>query len=401
MYTVELEPGVWTVLAQTSDGSAKKLLDVCIQPRKYWIPASTATDGDAQSTAAGRKRRARQEQIAVAVDVEVAGVGAVAGPASIYKKRRAAGGEGRHKHRQGHTDTQPLLTMSDGETVHLRGQDNEDCYSLTRCRLLTSTRSASLYTAKISRRPGQVVVIKTIKLRALSAINQWQREVRVYKEVGHQPHIAHLIGSDARTLSLQLEYIDSPSLEKHLDEKYMCTNPDMAFLVLSDITAALQFLHDSSIVHNDVKPANIIYHQFRGAMLIDFGLAGTLAESHGGGTPWYLPPENQLDEKNYPPRDIFALGVTLLWVLGKCPLPEKSCAEWTIAHLFPRAGVSNHVRSRTLNVMNQWLAKVMQIQAQLSTSAQSIESVVFNMVDRKKRSTAAAVLTALKSVKTE
>jgi serine/threonine protein kinase len=73
--------------------------------------------------------------------------------------------------------------------------------------------------------------------------------------------------------------------------------------------------------------------------MIDFGLSGLASEpAHSGGSPWYIPPE-YIDpgEAHGKPADVFALGVTMVWVLGLCPLPDRR-ETWPIGniHLQPQ-----------------------------------------------------------------
>ncbi|RYP41521.1 hypothetical protein DL768_010487 [Monosporascus sp. mg162] len=50
---------------------------------------------------------------------------------------------------------------------------------------------------------------------------------------------------------------------------------------------AFHDLRKQKILHNDIKPANILYSRERGAVLIDFGLASYDGEiARAGGTPW-------------------------------------------------------------------------------------------------------------------
>jgi serine/threonine protein kinase len=82
-------------------------------------------------------------------------------------------------------------------------------------------------------------------------------------------------------------------------------------LVLRQMLSALSFLHKRSIVHNDVKPANITYAHGR-AVLIDFAFAGEFKQA---GTTGYLCPckytrSARCDGKT----DVFALGLSV-WEL--------------------------------------------------------------------------------------
>jgi formylglycine-generating enzyme required for sulfatase activity/serine/threonine protein kinase len=80
--------------------------------------------------------------------------------------------------------------------------------------------------------------------------------------------------------------------------------PGMLHLWLPAVAEALDFVHQSGVVHRDVKPANIFFDAFWNAFLGDFGIAKIVAESDafdreatltatsmGIGTPEYMAPE--------------------------------------------------------------------------------------------------------------
>src|ERR1700757_2711318 len=103
---------------------------------------------------------------------------------------------------------------------------------------------------------------------------------------------------------------------------------------------ALQYVHQKGIIHNDIKPANILYDHDRGAILIDFGLSTQVGSPLcTGGTPWYMAPEFLADKKRGPPADILALGVVALYLLRHTSLPEwtgpkhHKMLDWRIAQV--------------------------------------------------------------------
>lgn len=108
-----------------------------------------------------------------------------------------------------------------------------------------------------------------------------------------------------------------------------------AVRVLGDMASALAYLSKQRILHNDVKPDNIIYDGGgpRGAVLVDFGLATHCGHRTQGGSCWYIPPECLDDMFREPPSDVFALGVTMLFLLGQMPLPEDSWPDWDIDNI--------------------------------------------------------------------
>lgn len=134
--------------------------------------------------------------------------------------------------------------------------------------------------------------------------------------------------------------------------------------ILVDMSRALNHLHRHKIDHNDIKPGNILYSKQRGAVLCDFGLAqraSTLDVSYGG-TPYYVPPEYQSLRRRGPPGDVWALGITMLYVLGTIPLPDLLSVKnysWIIADVHKGGdGQDGEDRSIAWTKMTNWIEAI-------------------------------------------
>ena len=105
----------------------------------------------------------------------------------------------------------------------------------------------------------------------------------------------------------------------------------MAIELASQVAAALDHAHSQGIIHQDVKPENIMLADgWHYAKLSDFGMAerrvrqkGLVGNQHIGGTPAYMAPERLRGEMADERSDLFSLGVVLYWLItGKLPWPD-------------------------------------------------------------------------------
>ena len=93
---------------------------------------------------------------------------------------------------------------------------------------------------------------------------------------------------------------------------------------LNELCNGLAVLHDASIVHRDVKPANVRVTPSGRVVLLDFGLAATLQQQKPGtvvaGTPRYMAPEQVRAEPTTAAADLYAVGGILYELLaGQSP----------------------------------------------------------------------------------
>ncbi|KZN93883.1 putative serine/threonine-protein kinase KIN1-like protein [Penicillium chrysogenum] len=253
-------------------------------------------------------------------------------------------------------DGNALVRLGKGDTMYI-GTDDER-YRLTRYGTIAEQPNSSVWQAEHSAIPGGTVVVKIIRTTGrsegdtLQAIRAWIHESEIHSSLKSHSAILRMLGSDARFHSIFTEHIEAKSLlcQRTPDRNHFIGDNSDTQKILADMASALAFVHDSNIVHNDVKPGNILYSPSRGAVLIDFGLS--FRDGHpspGGGSPWYLPPEFTLDW-NYRglPSDIWALGIVGLWLLDRIPLPETT-PRWSISniHLAPDM--------KAIDTMTQWL----------------------------------------------
>lgn len=90
---------------------------------------------------------------------------------------------------------------------------------------------------------------------------------------------------------------------------------------IAELQEAIYFLHERKVVHGDIKPENIVVHNFdcvdERFVIVDFGLAediGSVVQSCMFYTEGYRPPElsccNNVFVKACSSQDVWAMGVT-------------------------------------------------------------------------------------------
>jgi serine/threonine-protein kinase len=154
------------------------------------------------------------------------------------------------------------------------------------------------------------------------------KEARTVAALKH-PNIVeiHAIHEDAEGLYLVFERVEGETLHERLGRGAM--KPAEAVQCLRQIAKALDCAHSVGIIHQDLKPANVMMTGST-AKVMDFGIArrvqetlSTISRIEVSGTPAYMSPEQERGGSIGPAADIFALGACAYEVLtGRTPFPN-------------------------------------------------------------------------------
>ncbi len=169
---------------------------------------------------------------------------------------------------------------------------------------------------------NRLVAIKVQRAGTFATDEEAERFIREAQSIAQLNHpgivtVYDTVRSEEDICYLVTECIDGESLEASL-QRATFTFEDSADLIAS-IGDALQYAHQSGIVHRDVKPSNILIDHLGRPHVMDFGLAkrdldiGNTMTSEGRvmGTPAYMSPEQAAgDSRSVDARsDIYSLGV--------------------------------------------------------------------------------------------
>jgi serine/threonine-protein kinase len=102
--------------------------------------------------------------------------------------------------------------------------------------------------------------------------------------------------------------------------------------ILVPVLDALAYAHEEGVIHQDVKPSNILLEKrFNRPFIMDFGIARVVAAEYKSegkvvGSPLYMSPEQARGEDTDGRADIYSMGVILFeMVAGILPiLPQNS-----------------------------------------------------------------------------
>ncbi|XWS77022.1 hypothetical protein CRYUN_Cryun01aG0227900 [Craigia yunnanensis] len=170
------------------------------------------------------------------------------------------------------------------------------------------------------------VAIKMLHSHSLQGPSEFQQEVNVLSKMRH-PNLVTLIGACPEAWTLIYEYLPNGSLEDRLSCRD--NSPPLSWqtriCIAAELCSVLIFLQSSkpySIVHGDLKPANILLDANLVTKLSDFGICRLLSNNttvccrtDPKGTFAYMDPEFFATGELTPKADVYSFGVILLRLL--------------------------------------------------------------------------------------
>ncbi|KAL7819906.1 kinase-like domain-containing protein, partial [Trichoderma gracile] len=413
-----LRPGLWRMFLVGDEDDDRLATDVMLVRRQYTVAIHKAIDSPLAKRAANRddaenpgKRRKLGNKKAEDVAVPAASKSA---PES---DSNGSSTDAVQSHQLTPSSVReivnqtgiPLLELEDKETavissLHINGEASQptpvctahdsDSYHLSRIRYMGHTQSTSVFSCRHSAIPG-LVVAKVPQYdgksfdRVPALARSWKRERDMLRGHKHR-NIVALKAFDARMFALYLEVLPR-SLYRGIMSTFTLSD---VVTILYDIASALVYLFDKSIIHNDIKPGNIAFSPQRGAVLFDFGMATSDEDQATGGTMWYFPPDIIHRKRRGFPGDVWALGITTSYLLGKMQFPESCGIRWDMADAGKKEGSDE--------AMMAWFDLVKEKREALDRD-NKLEGIVYDMLHWKAESriTAEGITAALDALKLE
>ncbi len=199
------------------------------------------------------------------------------------------------------------------------------------------------------------------------AAHQFMNEVKMLAKLEH-PNIvtAFEAGEDQGIYYLAMQYVNGESLENRLQRERMIPEEE-AISVMIKVAQALKHAWERfKLLHQDVKPANIMIDHHGEVKLMDMGIARASTDDEGTakfvmGTPYYMSPEQASGRLDLDWRtDQYSMGSTLYHLLtGRYPFLGDDPAEVMKKHFADPLTPPKSINSELCDAVDKLIRRMM------------------------------------------
>jgi len=194
-------------------------------------------------------------------------------------------------------------------------------------------------------------VLSTRLTRDPAFVKKFAEEARAAAALTH-PNVIQVydVGSEGNFHYYSMEFAQGGTVDEQLsaEEPIPVTR---AVEIIRDAAGGLAFAESLGIVHQDIKPQNLMIDRFNVAKIADMGLATSVEDAESGsneivGTPHFISPERirraELDIRS----DIYSLGCTFYMILtGRTPFSGATTREILLKQLKEEPTPIREIRS--------------------------------------------------------
>lgn len=213
-------------------------------------------------------------------------------------------------------------------------------------RLLGEGGMGAVYKAR-DRELDRPVALKTIRpvlAAGSSMLARFKQELLLSRQVTHKNVIRiYDLGEADGVKFITMEFVEGRDLRSILHEREKLSAQESVEIV-RQVCEALGAAHGVGVIHRDLKPQNIMQENGGRILVMDFGLARTMAgdgmTQTGAlvGTLEYMSPEQALGKQLDQRSDLFSVGLILYELLtGKMPFQAESALASLVKRTQERA----------------------------------------------------------------
>jgi serine/threonine protein kinase/Tfp pilus assembly protein PilF len=193
---------------------------------------------------------------------------------------------------------------------------------------------------------GITVVLKMIRPDLATRphiLERFKKETVLGRSISHENVIRiHDLGEVNKVKYISMDFIKGENLHELIRSSGTLSLATCLQIAIQ-VCQALRAAHGKGIVHQDVKPENIMIDSSGRVLVADFGLARSLAAPGGRsshkfyGTPRYFSPEQARGEDADERSDIYSLGAVLYeMTTGALPFKADTVEEFIQKHTIER-----------------------------------------------------------------
>ncbi len=187
---------------------------------------------------------------------------------------------------------------------------------------------------------SRLIAIKTVHVEVPPSEREtfsalFMNEARAAAALSH-PNIVTVFdaGFSDGAAYIAMELLKGVDLRQLREEGWRPT-PAQAAQLVAKVADALAYAHSHGVVHRDIKPANIFMVGRTQPRVLDFGIARVTHRLDAqadvdlcAGSPYYMAPEQVLQQPTDARCDVFSLGVVLYELLtGERPFKGEALAQ--------------------------------------------------------------------------
>ncbi|OWM83648.1 hypothetical protein CDL15_Pgr004077 [Punica granatum] len=164
------------------------------------------------------------------------------------------------------------------------------------------------------------------------------REMKILRQIRHFNVISlkHVMVPSRPSMFTEV-YLVFELMDTDLDrviKSSQLLSADLVRCFVFQILCGLRYIHSANVLHQDLKPSNILVNSNCHLKIDDFGLARTAAQDDSEFmtgyvvTRWYRAPEVLLGSYNYgQPIDVWSVGCIFAELLGRKPIFPGTCSQ--------------------------------------------------------------------------